>query len=95
MIDCGEDWKGKLPEVSPVAVLLTHAHPDHSGGLMWNSESPVYATEETWKALRLCNGCRTWNRGPVRLRRSGSGVAINPPSAAICARQFWTNDQTP
>jgi ribonuclease BN (tRNA processing enzyme) len=30
MIDCGLDWLGKLKRVSPSAIVLTHAHPDHA-----------------------------------------------------------------
>jgi phosphoribosyl 1,2-cyclic phosphodiesterase len=28
-IDYGLDWLGKLKRVSPNAIVLTHAHPDH------------------------------------------------------------------
>lgn len=51
MIDCGETWRGRLDDVRPDAVLLTHAHPDHAFGLDRGSCCPVYASEETWERI--------------------------------------------
>jgi len=28
MIDCGEDWKGRLSALAPRALVITHTHPD-------------------------------------------------------------------
>lgn len=51
MIDCGEDWLGKLGELSPGAILITHAHPDHAFGLKEGAPCPVYATKESWEQM--------------------------------------------
>jgi phosphoribosyl 1,2-cyclic phosphodiesterase len=51
MIDCGADWLDRVERVSPTAIILTHAHPDHAFGLARGAPCPVYATEETWLAL--------------------------------------------
>jgi phosphoribosyl 1,2-cyclic phosphodiesterase len=51
MIDCGADWLGLLDRVSPTAIVLTHAHPDHAWGLAEGAPCPVYATSDTWKSL--------------------------------------------
>ena len=51
MIDCGGDWLEELPRLAPDALLLTHAHPDHSAGLEQGASCPVYATEDTWQRL--------------------------------------------
>lgn len=51
MIDCGADWLGKLDEVNPDAIVITHAHPDHAGGLKGGVPCPVYAPAETWSRI--------------------------------------------
>lgn len=48
MIDCGEDWRGALPDLRPRAVVVTHAHPDHAFGLKGGAPCPVYATRSAW-----------------------------------------------
>ena len=52
MIDCGLDWMGKLKRVSPSAIVLTHAHPDHAWGLKRGAPCPVYAPQTTWQELQ-------------------------------------------
>ena len=52
MIDAGLDWLGKLKRVSPGAIVLTHALPDHAWGLKRGAPCPVYATEKTWQELQ-------------------------------------------
>ena len=54
MIDCGEDWLGELDGLSPGAILVTHAHPDHAWGLKEGAPCPVYATEKAWDDLESC-----------------------------------------
>ena len=51
MIDCGVDWLKALRSVSPTAIILTHAHPDHAFGLAAGAPYPVYATGETWSLI--------------------------------------------
>ncbi|ABA89953.1 metal-dependent hydrolase, beta-lactamase superfamily [Syntrophotalea carbinolica DSM 2380] len=51
LIDCGRDWLGGLPIIDPVALLLTHAHDDHSGGLACGAPCPVYAAASTWEKI--------------------------------------------
>ena len=52
MVDCGADWLGRLGELKPKAVVVTHAHPDHAWGLKEGAPCPVYATKEAWRLWR-------------------------------------------
>jgi phosphoribosyl 1,2-cyclic phosphodiesterase len=52
LVDCGADWIGKLKALHPQAIILTHAHLDHAGGLKKGAPCPVYATPQTWDGLR-------------------------------------------
>lgn len=61
MIDCGNDWLGRLRIVAPTAIVLTHAHPDHAFGLAEGAPCPVYAPAETLALL---------SRFPLRDRRA-------------------------
>jgi ribonuclease BN (tRNA processing enzyme) len=51
LVDCGADWLGKLRTISPHAIVLTHAHPDHAFGLARGAACPVLATEATWRVI--------------------------------------------
>lgn len=51
MIDAGDDWSGRLDDIAPDAIVLTHAHPDHAFGLKFGAPCPVYATEVTWRDI--------------------------------------------
>ncbi|TYO97115.1 ribonuclease BN (tRNA processing enzyme) [Geothermobacter ehrlichii] len=52
MIDCGGDFGEQLSRIAPDALVLTHAHEDHAGGLAAGSPCPVHLTEATARILR-------------------------------------------
>lgn len=51
LVDAGTDWLEEVAALRPDAVLVTHAHPDHAGGLKRGAPCPIFATEETLDAL--------------------------------------------
>jgi phosphoribosyl 1,2-cyclic phosphodiesterase len=51
MIDAGRDWLGRMKRIHPQAIVLTHAHPDHAGGLTQGAPCTVFACPETWQSL--------------------------------------------
>jgi len=51
MVDCGEDWLGRVEAIRPDAIIITHGHPDHAFGLKNGAPCPVYATSETWQNI--------------------------------------------
>jgi phosphoribosyl 1,2-cyclic phosphodiesterase len=53
MIDCGADWLHAVEHLSPSAIVVTHAHPDHAAGLAEGAPCPVFATAEAWASLAL------------------------------------------
>ena len=72
LIDCGEDWLGRFDRFRPTAVLLTHGHPDHTGGLKNGAPCPVYATRETWGLIGrfpIAERCEIPRHRPVMVGR--------------------------
>jgi len=65
MVDCGEDWTGHIASIHPDAIFITHAHPDHAGGLRDGTDCPVYATGAAWMAM---DDYEIRDRGIVEIR---------------------------
>src|SRR5215831_1992408 len=52
LCDFGETNKGRLAEIAPDAIFISHAHPDHGLGLAEGTKLPVYASEDTIGILK-------------------------------------------
>jgi phosphoribosyl 1,2-cyclic phosphodiesterase len=54
MIDYGIDWYNKFSSIhpTPCGILVTHAHPDHAGGLKQKINCPVYALKEHFNLMK-------------------------------------------
>lgn len=51
LIDCGEDWLGRVGSLHPAAILISHAHDDHAAGLRGGASCGVYASAQAWQAM--------------------------------------------
>jgi ribonuclease BN (tRNA processing enzyme) len=51
LCDFGESQKGRLGQIAPDAIWISHAHPDHSWGLEQGTEAPVHASAITHDIL--------------------------------------------
>jgi phosphoribosyl 1,2-cyclic phosphodiesterase len=65
LIDCGADWRGRIRRFHPTAILITHGHPDHAGGLAGGAPCPVYATKATLRLLARWP-LKSWGELPMR-----------------------------
>jgi len=52
LIDFGRDWLGKLNQIKPDWILVTHAHEDHVWGLKQGTDIPVFASKDTIKLIK-------------------------------------------
>ena len=51
-IDYGSDWQVQKVPSNIKGILITHAHPDHVGGISPTMSIPLYTTQETWSIFK-------------------------------------------
>ncbi len=86
MVDCGLDWKNKVHEIKPDVIVITHAHPDHAGGLEGWNDCPVYAPMRTWnvlRTLRWIGGLAKENQHVISLQRKVTLYGVSFEAFAI------------
>jgi phosphoribosyl 1,2-cyclic phosphodiesterase len=79
VIDCGEDWLGRVADWEVDAIVVTHAHPDHAFGLKDGAPCPVYGTAASWETMESFDieERRTMpEREPVEIAADGKSEAI-------------------
>jgi ribonuclease BN (tRNA processing enzyme) len=52
LCDFGQTNEGRLAEMAPDAIFISHAHPDHGWGLKEGTDLPVYASAITIEILK-------------------------------------------
>jgi ribonuclease BN (tRNA processing enzyme) len=52
LCDFGQNREGMLSKIAPDAILVSHAHPDHSWGLKEGTDVPVHASPVTHEILK-------------------------------------------
>jgi len=91
MLDCGSDWDSDVLAFQPDAIILTHAHDDHAGGIGPELECPIFATAATWASIdrpdlsqkRIFSSGQNQSFGPLMLRPSAIGHSLRAPAVAL------------
>ena len=71
LCDFGENHAGRLAGIAPDAIVVSHAHPDHSWGLREGTRVPVYASAVTHGILAALPIEKRVRVAPGRRRRVG------------------------
>lgn len=91
LLDAGESWKGRLHELAPDWIAITHAHPDHSFALEEGTDAPVYVSHESYELLkhypvkrfRVFESGETLRLGPFRVRPYTVVHSIRAPAVGF------------
>ena len=71
LCDFGENRKGMLSKIAPDAIFVSHAHPDHAGGLAEATSVPVLASAVTHEITKDFPVARRVTLAPGRAKRVG------------------------
>jgi glyoxylase-like metal-dependent hydrolase (beta-lactamase superfamily II) len=91
LLDAGETWRGRLRNLDPDWIAITHAHPDHSFALEEGTDVPVYVSQESRDLLarypvrrfRLFDSGDLIRLGPFRVRPYDVIHSIRAPAVGF------------
>jgi len=91
LLDAGETWQGRLAELAPDWIAITHAHPDHSFALAEGTTVPVYVSQESRDLLarypvrrfRVFDAGDVLRLGPFRVRPYDVVHSIRAPAVGF------------
>lgn len=91
LLDAGETWRGRLRELDPHWIAITHAHPDHSFALAEGTNVPVYVSAASYdllkrypvKKFRVFEDGETLRLGPFRVRPYSVVHSIRAPAVGF------------
>lgn len=91
LLDAGQTWTGRLHELSPDWIAITHAHPDHSFALAEGTRVPVYVSAESYellkhypvKSFRIFDAGDVIRLGPFRVRPYDVVHSIRAPAVGF------------
>jgi phosphoribosyl 1,2-cyclic phosphodiesterase len=91
LLDAGKTWTGKLRELRPDWIAITHAHPDHSFALAEEIGAPIYVSQESRDLLahygtrkfRVFDDGQLLRLGPFRIRPYDVIHSIRAPAVGF------------
>jgi phosphoribosyl 1,2-cyclic phosphodiesterase len=94
LLDAGQDWTGRLRELKPNWIAITHAHPDHAFALAEGTDVPVFVTRESYDLLshypvrdfRVVEPWREFRAGPFRVTAYPVVHSIRAPAVGFRVR---------
>ncbi|MGZ3496333.1 MAG: MBL fold metallo-hydrolase [Vulcanimicrobiaceae bacterium] len=98
LLDAGQTWKGRLHQLTPDWIAITHAHPDHAFALEEGTDVPVYVSAESLallkhypvKHFRIFEDGQTIRLGPFRVRPYRVIHSIRAPAVGFRVRAAQT-----
>ncbi len=98
LLDAGSTWMGRLRELRPDWIAVTHAHPDHAFALEEGTDVPVYVSVQSYELLkhypvkrfRVFHPDEELRIGPFRVRPYEVVHSIRAPAVGFRVRAGGT-----
>lgn len=98
LLDAGSTWAGRLRDLRPDWIAITHAHPDHAFALEERTDVPVYVSAQSYELLkrypvkrfRVFEPDDQLRMGPFRVRPYEVVHSIRAPAVGFRVRAGGT-----